>query len=249
MTTNDKAQRATVWIGPLPIDSFKMPDGSYRIRVTSAAVAIGTSRQDATNFLRSKIRKSLQDSGYTPQRSKHIEVDPTGQARGQSRIAVLPLDVVLTFWLYQYSRGNQQTYNRMADLGLETLEQPFDVAFEVERSEDDRSSTIPDGRRNQPKPPAPSGGEPTPHPTCSGARLIIDSSRSARREWNRGNYLNPSIHGIIGKANYPYPPLQSRQRQLGLIKSLPLTLKEVMSIEGRSTVYPHARKTIGHPPR
>ncbi len=31
MTTNDKAQRAMVQIGPLSVDGFQMPDGSYRM--------------------------------------------------------------------------------------------------------------------------------------------------------------------------------------------------------------------------
>lgn len=89
MTTHDKAQRATVQIGPLSVDGFQMPDGSYRMSITGAATAVETSQQNATNFLRSKALKALQGSGYTPQSSEQIEVDATGQGRGQTRITAL----------------------------------------------------------------------------------------------------------------------------------------------------------------
>ena len=68
-TTGDKAKRATVAIGPLSIAGFQMPDGSYRMSITGIAEAIGTSQQNATNFLRSNALKALQVSSYTPQTS------------------------------------------------------------------------------------------------------------------------------------------------------------------------------------
>ena len=142
MAQNDKAQRATVQIRPLSVDGFQMPDGSYRMSITSAATAVDTSQQNATNFLRSKALKALQGSGYTPQSSEQIEVDATGQGRGQTRITALPLDVVFAFWLYQCSRGNKQAYNLLAALGLETLERRFDTAFGVERSESERNAIL-----------------------------------------------------------------------------------------------------------
>ncbi len=141
-TTGDKAKRATVAIGPFSVEGFQMPDGSYRMSITGVAVAIGTSQQNATNFLRSNALKALQASGYTPQTSEQIEIDPEGQVRGQTRITAVPLDITFAFWLYQCSRGNRQAYNLVAALGLETLERRFDAAFGVEQSESDRDRTL-----------------------------------------------------------------------------------------------------------
>jgi hypothetical protein len=53
-TTGDKAKRATVAIGPLSIDGFQMPDGSYRMSLNSASEAVGLLRRNAFEFLRSK---------------------------------------------------------------------------------------------------------------------------------------------------------------------------------------------------
>ena len=69
MTKGDKAKGATVVIGPLAIAGFQMPEGSYRMSITSAAEAVGTAQQNGSNFLRLNAFKALQVSSYTPQTS------------------------------------------------------------------------------------------------------------------------------------------------------------------------------------
>ena len=142
MTTHDKAQRATVQIGPLSVDGFQMPDGSYRMSQAGAAECIGTTPQNASNFLRSKAFKALQSGESTDQTFEVIEVESSQQATGGTRINAVSLDVVWAFWLYQCFRGNKQAYNLLAALGLETLERRFDAAFGVERSESDRDALL-----------------------------------------------------------------------------------------------------------
>jgi hypothetical protein len=142
MTTHDKAQRATVQIGPLSVDGFQMPDGSYRMSQAGAAECIGTTPQNASNFLRSKAFKALQSGESTDQTFEVIEVESSQQATGGTRINAVSLDVVWAFWLYQCLRGNKQAYNLLAALGLETLERRFDAAFGVERSESDHDALL-----------------------------------------------------------------------------------------------------------
>ncbi|MBE9110812.1 hypothetical protein IQ273_15470 [Nodosilinea sp. LEGE 07298] len=69
MTTGDKAKRTTVVIGNEPIAGFQMPEGSYRMSITSAAEVVGTAQQNGSNFLRLNAFKALQVSSYTPQTS------------------------------------------------------------------------------------------------------------------------------------------------------------------------------------
>ena len=52
--SSDKAKRATVAIGPLSVDGFQMPDGSYRMSITGAADSVGLTARNAFAFLRSK---------------------------------------------------------------------------------------------------------------------------------------------------------------------------------------------------
>ncbi len=69
MTTGDKAKRTMVAIGNEPIAGFQMPEGSYRMSITSAAEVVGTAQQNGSNFLRLNAFKALQVGSYTPQTS------------------------------------------------------------------------------------------------------------------------------------------------------------------------------------
>ena len=124
MTESQKATRATIAIGPLEVEGFMLPDGSYRMSVTSVALAIRTTQQNATNFLRSSAFKSLQGEGYTPQTSEEIEVDSVGQSRGQTRIRALPLDVAMLFWIYQ-SQGQLAKVNSAGSCSAVSARFPY----------------------------------------------------------------------------------------------------------------------------
>jgi hypothetical protein len=141
MTTGDKAKRTTVEIGPLSVDGFQMPDGSYRMSQTSAAESVGLGRQNVSDFLRSKVIKSLLGEGYTGQIFE-IEVEGAAQVRGQARINAVPLEVVIAYWHWQSHRGNKQALQLCIALATETLERRFDAAFGVERSDRDRNALL-----------------------------------------------------------------------------------------------------------
>jgi hypothetical protein len=139
MTTGDKAKRTTVAIGSLSVDGFQMPDGSYRMSQTQAAECIGKPEINARRFLDSRGIKALRGEGYTPDT---IEVDSPEQGRGQTRFNALPLDVVSAYWLWEASKGNQQSIALCYALMAETLERRFDAAFGMERSESDRNALL-----------------------------------------------------------------------------------------------------------
>lgn len=142
MNSSDKAKRAPVTIGPLEVEGFQMPDGSYRMSQAQAAECIGTTPQNASNFLRSKAFKALQGTESTDQSFGAIEVESSQQVTGGTRINALPLGVVWAFWLYQCSRGSKQAYKLLAALGTESLERRFDIAFGVQRSEADYDTRL-----------------------------------------------------------------------------------------------------------
>jgi hypothetical protein len=137
--SSDKAKPAPVEIGPLSVDGYQMPDGSYRMSQTQAAECVGKPQRNAGRFLESKGIKALRGKGYTPD---SIEVDASEQGRGQARFNALPLDVVSAYWLWEASKGNQQAIALCYALMTETLERRFDAAFGVERSESDRNALL-----------------------------------------------------------------------------------------------------------
>ena len=133
-----KAKRATVEIGPLSADGYPMPNGEYRMSLSSAAKAVGLTPRNAFDFLRSKAAKHLLGEGYTDSVFE-VELEPSpDQARGQSRIQAISLTVVSKYWLWQAYRGNKQAFALVDALLQESLERRFDAAFGVEQSESER---------------------------------------------------------------------------------------------------------------
>lgn len=136
MTDLTKATRAPLQVGPLTVDGFMLPDGTYCMSQTQVAEAVGLTERNARDFLQSKALKSLLGEGYTDAISQRQEVEMEGEAgkRGASRFIAMPLEVVTAYWLWQAFRSNKQALALCMALMTESLERRFDVVFGVERS-------------------------------------------------------------------------------------------------------------------
>ena len=144
MAESQKATRATITIGPIQVDGFMLPDGSYRMSQTQTAEAVGLPERNARDFLKSKAIKTLLGEGYTPAISdrKEIEVEPEPGKRGGTRFMPMPLNAVIAYWQWQSHRGNKQALALCMALGIETLERRFDAAFGVTRTEQERDDRL-----------------------------------------------------------------------------------------------------------
>lgn len=141
MTSSDKAKRAQVPIGPLEVEGFQMPDGSYRMSLSNAAEAVGLNARNAFDFLKSKAAKSLLGEGYTVSVAD-VEVEPEPGRRGQTRIRALGIEEVGAYWLWQTYRGSKPALALCTALIVEGLERRFDNAFGVQRSEYEYNSAL-----------------------------------------------------------------------------------------------------------
>jgi len=144
MSESIKATRATVAIGGLTVDAFMLPDGSYRMSQTQASEAVGLSRQNVSDFLRSNAIKTLLGEGYTSPISgnEQIEIESEGDKRGQSRFNSVPLEVVGAYWLWQSYRGNKKALSLCIGSIIESLERRFDDAFGVVITEQERNRRL-----------------------------------------------------------------------------------------------------------
>ena len=144
MTESIKATRASVQIGALEVDGFMLPDGSYRMSQTQVAEAVGLSRRNVSDFLRSKAIKALLGEGYTGTilEREEIEIEPEPGKRGQSRFMAMPLEIVSAYWQWQSHRGNKKALALCIALMTETLERRFDTAFGVTRTEQERNERL-----------------------------------------------------------------------------------------------------------
>ncbi len=109
MTDSVRAVRATVQIGSLTVDGFQLPDGSYRMSQTQVAEAVGLSRRNVSDFLRSNALKSLLGEGYTGTifEREEIEIASETGSRGQSRFLSVPLEIASAYWQWQAHRGTK----------------------------------------------------------------------------------------------------------------------------------------------
>ncbi len=142
MTETEKAKRESVAIGSLDVEGFQMPDGSYRMSLSSAATAVGLQARNAFDFLRSKAAERLLGSSSTLSVAEvEVESSPE-QVKGQTRIRAIPLSVVAKYWLWQTSRGNKKALVLVDALLEESLERRFDDAFGVARTEYERQERL-----------------------------------------------------------------------------------------------------------
>lgn len=144
MSESIKATRATIQLGSLTVDGFMLPDGSYRMSQTQVAEAVGLSRRNVSDFLRSNALKSLLGEGYTGTifEREEIEIEPEPGRRGQSRFLSVPLEIVSAYWLWQAYRGNKTALTLCMALIIESLERRFDNAFGITRTEQERSDRL-----------------------------------------------------------------------------------------------------------
>lgn len=152
MTESIKATRASVQIGSIEVDGFMLPDGSYRMSQTQAALCVGKPARSTFDFLRSKALKrllgeaggtfdflpedtvaALKSSTYTVDQFL-VDIGDEG-SQGQTRIRGVPLEIVILYWHWESFRGNKQAFFLVTGLATETLERRFDVAFGVTRKE------------------------------------------------------------------------------------------------------------------
>ena len=92
MTETEMAKREAVAIGSLRVEGFQMPDGGYRMSLSSAAAAVGLQARNAFDFLRSKAAEPLPSNGSTLSIADvEVESSPE-QTTGQTRIRAIPLE-------------------------------------------------------------------------------------------------------------------------------------------------------------
>ena len=142
MTDSTKATRATVTIGTLSVEGFRMPNGDYRMSQQQAAESIGDAPVYALRFLASKNSKALLGEAYTDYKPESIEVENESGGRGQTRINALPIEVVSAYWLFRSHQGSKEAFTLSWALITESLERRFDSAFGLTRTDQERDDRL-----------------------------------------------------------------------------------------------------------
>lgn len=138
----EKAKRATIQLGDRELEVFQLPDGSYDMSQAQVAKAVKKSRQNASDFLRSKWLKSLPGIDYTGPKNDLIEVTSDHEGRGGTRIAPISLELAAIYWYYQAKRGNQNAEALVIACLADSLLRRADEAFGVVRTADEYNQRL-----------------------------------------------------------------------------------------------------------
>jgi uncharacterized protein (UPF0335 family) len=124
-----KAIRQIVEIGAgIEVEGFMLPDGSYRLSKTSAALAIGKPRNSVVVTLPRKTPEALVLKGQFDVVKVRVE--------GNNRpIDAISLETAALYWQYWAAKGNVHAIAIVTASTTEVLIRRFDEIFEVNRTE------------------------------------------------------------------------------------------------------------------
>jgi hypothetical protein len=85
------AERATIYLGSIPLEVFMLPDSQYVLSQTQVAEAVGKTKVSFGDFLVSKSPEALPYKGF---RSKRTSI------KGNNvQINIIPIDLAVAHWI------------------------------------------------------------------------------------------------------------------------------------------------------
>lgn len=127
-----KAVKATISLGSIPLDVYQMPDGSYKLYVESVIGAIDRPNDDLLRFLQGKSPQALPYKDRSLQQEPMVEVEDYG-----GYIKPIPVNLATAYWLYHTIKGNPKAQALVQASLIETIERRADKAFEFKRTEEE----------------------------------------------------------------------------------------------------------------
>ena len=127
-----KAVKATIHLGSIPIDVYQMPDGSYKLYMESVMEAIKRPKDDLLNFLQSKSPQAL------PYKNRSLLQEPMIGVEGYGgSVKPIPVELATTYWFYSAINGNTIAQALIQASLIESIERRADTAFVFKRSEEE----------------------------------------------------------------------------------------------------------------
>lgn len=127
-----KALKATISLGSIPLDVYQLPDGSYKLYNESVIAAIDRPKDDLLRFLKGKSPQALPYKDRSLQQEQMVEVEDYG-----GYIKPIPVELATAYWLYCAIKGNPKAQALVQASLIETIERRADKAFEFKRTEEE----------------------------------------------------------------------------------------------------------------
>ncbi|MEG4838312.1 hypothetical protein [Microcoleus sp. B9-D4] len=128
------AERATIYLGSIPLEVFMLPDGRYVLSQTQVAEAVGKTEVSFRDFVTSKSPEALPYKGFRPAKLS---------IKGNNiKINTIPIDVASAYWTKEAIVGNVTAARLLGACTAESIERRADSAFGVQRAEEERQEFI-----------------------------------------------------------------------------------------------------------
>lgn len=128
------AERATIYLGNIPLEVFMLPDGQYVLSQTQVAEAVGKTKVSFGDFLVSKSPEALPYKGF---RSKKTSIKGNN-----AQINIIPVDLAVAYWTKEAIVGNVAAARLLGACAAESIERLADSAFGVQRAEEERQELL-----------------------------------------------------------------------------------------------------------
>jgi hypothetical protein len=129
MSTNNKARRATIKLGAIDLEVFRLPNGEYALSQTQVCKIVDEGTIQYRDFLRSNSPEALQ--------AKAFNTEKVSAEKSKGKISVIPIQCASFFWLYRNRMGNLSASAILAACVSESIERRADKIFKKFRTEDD----------------------------------------------------------------------------------------------------------------
>lgn len=126
-----KATKAIIHLGKLPLDVYRLPDRSYKLYLESVTAIIGKEKPDLLDFLQGTSPQALRFKNYNLMHAEKILVE----VEEGEFIKPIPIPLATSYWLYEAFKGNKKAQAIAQASMIESIERRADQAFRVQRSE------------------------------------------------------------------------------------------------------------------
>jgi len=129
-----KAARTIIFLGDISLEVFMLPDGKYRLSQTQAAESIEKGEISFRRFLTSGSAEAVP---YKEFRSDKISIEGNN-----IKINAVPISLAVAYWTKQAVSGNVLAARIRGACATESIECRADVAFNIQRTEEDRNERM-----------------------------------------------------------------------------------------------------------
>lgn len=131
--STEKARKAVVKLGDIPLDVYQLPNGDYRLYSASVAEVIEKRRRNLYEFLNGKSPEALPYKDLNLCGISDVLVEGKGNS-----IKPIPVEVAIAYWRYWDKKGNQKAGAIISACIAESIERRADLAFGIGRNEEER---------------------------------------------------------------------------------------------------------------